>query len=398
MKFIRESSTNTDVSMKVDYSNFNEDSAYIDRAFSKIAEQKLLITKNRNYKFYLRLILVSILISLYYCLILSMDKEIELVTAKIFHSIIIFLLTLIENFLLGQMINSKNKFVVGKSYADQKYSKDNYQLMGQEEDNQHRYDKFYDEIDSKEMYFYNVICAMLSFTSEILLYYFLSLSSSFNVNIGTMYTLTVIESLILIFRLPYFNVRLGFIQYSGICFTLFSAGCLYLYYIPDYNTIVVIFTSITVSVFKFIKYSIFEYVHDKTKYASKLVKESSYVEGMIGLLLVFFILLSRKAGLMICDSGNLMKVVLASFFYYFAMKISLHKEKHYYLYVIYSSLNFIFITLFDYLINNRIFTAYQFMLITSCSIFSIFSFIQGSTLIKYSENSNKICIDDKETK
>jgi hypothetical protein len=398
MKFIRESSSNTDVSMKIDYNNFNEDSAYIERAFSKIAQQKLLITKKRNYKFYLRLILVSILISLYYCLILSMEKEIELVTAKIFHSIIVFLLTLIENFLMDQMINSKNKFVVGKSYADQKYSKDNYELMEQEEDNQQRCDRFYEEIDSKEMYFYNVICAMLSFTSEILLYYFLSLSSSFNVNIGTMYTLTVIEFIILIVRLPYFNVNLGIIQFSGIFFTLLSAGCLYFYYVPDYNTIVIIFTSITVSMFKFIKYSIFEYVHNKTKYASKLVRESTYVEGMIGLLLIFFILFSRKGGLMISDMGNLMKVVLASFFYYFAMKISLYNEKHYYLFVIYSSLNFIFITLFDYLINNRTFTAGQFMLITSCSLFSIFSFVQGSALKKFFENTNKKFLIEGETK
>jgi hypothetical protein len=129
-----------------------------------------------------------------------------------------------------------------------------------------------------------------------------------------------------------------------------------------------------------IKYLIFEYIHNKTKNAAKYIRESIYVDGLIGLMLIILIFSSGRSELMIQDTGNLMKVVLASFLHYFALKISLNREGHYYLFVVYSSLNFVFITLFDYLINGRPFTLGEFGLIASCSLFSIFSFIQGSAL------------------
>ena len=157
-KLRKESSTYTDCSFRVDYQNFNEDSAFIEKQLNKIAEKKLLITKMRDYKFYLRIILVSILSSLYYCLILSMDKEIKLVTAKIFHSIIVFFLTIIENFLMGQVIRAGGHMTSPKSYADQKYSLDtNYKLLEKESEIEGIGNTQYEEIDNKEMYFYNVI-------------------------------------------------------------------------------------------------------------------------------------------------------------------------------------------------------------------------------------------------
>lgn len=386
MKLNKESSSNTDSIYNLDFANYREDSAFLNKHLYKVSEHKLLITKLRGPVFFVRVLLVSVLNSLYYCLILSMDEEIELVTAKIFQSIIILILTMCEYFLLsaGSNFIVKTHEVEGyNAFSEKKYFGDGEQVveisLNKTED-----------IDVKETYFYNVIYGMLLFTSELLLYYFLSLSSTLGVNIGSMYSLTVIEHLILLARLPYFHVSFGVFQYLGLMAIVSILVIFYNMFIAGSNLILIVFTGITISLIKFIKYCIFEYVHDKTNNAGKLIRESSYVDGLIGLTLLFFIIMSKKADLLIHDLTIFTKVLLASFLYYFALKLTLYKEKHYYLFVICSSLNFIFITIFDYLLNSRNYTLTQISLTSFLSICSILSFIHWPAIKKKLEQEKLV--------
>jgi hypothetical protein len=359
MKSDDDLSSFSDQEVKVNFMEVEDEHEYISKTLKQIIRNKLLLNKRRNSKIYFRVIIVSIMISLYYCLILSLDQEIELVTAKAFHSMIVCLMTFIESFITHHKKKTENR--EHSSFTDRLYQ---------------RLPETHDDLDTKEMMFYNVIYGMLTFTGEILLYYFLSLASVFNLNIGVFYSLTVIFFLFLLLRLPYFGISFGLFQYIGTFILVIFTSILFYLYLPDYNFIVIAFTSITVSLIKFIQYCIFEYLHEKTKNAKKLVKQGTYIDGSIGLLLIMFILVSNKPELMISDMSNIMKVSLASFFFYFAIKIQTYHESHYYFYMIFSSVNFLFVSLFDYLINYRVFSLTQLALVSILSLFSIFSFIE----------------------
>ena len=350
----------------------------------KQAEYKIFITKRRSFTFYLSLLLVSALNSFYYCLILSMDKEIELITAKVYQSIVIFFLTVVEYFLFNgtnedfnEQYIEMNKFTHLHEFSDKKYIFDGEFNLSRDLELTRN-----EEFDKKEEYFYYVIYGMLSFTSEILLYYFLSLSSSFGVNIGIIYSLTVIEYLILISRLFYFKLKPGFFQYLGVISIISLLSIIYYLSMPNYNYIVIIFTGLTVSFSKYIKYCIYEYVLEKSFSARSLIRNSSFMDAFIAFLLLFFILMSKKPGMLIDSPAHVTKIILASFLYFFAMKIAMYKEKNYYLYIIFSSFNFIFIILFDYILNRRVFTATEFILVTLLSFASIITFVDNNSFFE----------------
>jgi hypothetical protein len=238
------------------------------------------------------------------------------------------------------------------------------------------------EMEKKELYFYDVVYGMMSFTSELLIYYFLSLSSNFSINIGTMYSLITVQYLILLLRFPYFNVKFGMFQLIGAGFSILGLVLLCLFYIPNYNPFIVIGAALTISIFKFIQYCIFEYIHEKTRDAKKLLRQSNYVDGLIGLMLMIFIFISKKREWIIQDLSNLLRVALGTLFYYFAMKISTQKESDYKLHNIFSSLNFIFVSIFDYLINNRKSSFTELSLVSVLSLTSILMFVNSKIIIK----------------
>jgi hypothetical protein len=376
--------------------NEDEDSFILDTQIQKKNEYKLFITKRRSFSFYMKIFLVCLLTSLYYCLILSMDEEIELVISKIFQSILLLVLTGIEVLLqkrekpISKIFYSKkddnNRITLQTPLLETspkkglEYSAKNEYLIEDIRVIPNKYDKYY--IDRKELLFYDVIFGMLSFTSELLLYYFLSLASNANVNIGTMYCLVVFIQLFLIARIPYFKVKLGCFQIIGIAAILAIMTLILLYYIPyDYNIAMLLGTILTICLFKFINYCIIEYIHEKTMNANLLIREGNIFDGAMGLLLLVFILLSRKNNLIISDLGNWMKVGLGSFFYYFALKISIYKEENYYLYVVFGGLNFFFISIFDYVINGRTSQINELILIILLSMSSILSFIHDKSFL-----------------
>jgi hypothetical protein len=372
--------------IKLEYLDEN-DSKLVEGILNQVNEEKMMITKSKKFEFYFTIILVSVLSSLYYCLILSMDDEIELVSSKIFHSILILLFTLVE-YILSKS-NKKERDEDAFAYMSEK----RYKKVSL--DNTQKYnDRIKDikDIDNKELFFYDVIFGMLSFTSELLLYYFLSLSTNFNVNIGTTYSMIAVEYLILLMRFPYFQIRFGYFQRIGVSLLVIGISVLFIYYIPEYKSFMVIGAVITISLFKFIKFCIFEYIHDKTRNAKQFLQQSNCVDGLIGLMLLIFILISKKPQWIIQDMGNLMKVVLASLFYYFALRISTRKERHFILYTVYSSLNFIFISIFDYLINGRSSSFQELLTVTFLSFSSIIMFINDKS---FSEGWRKIDRSDK---
>jgi hypothetical protein len=120
----------------------------------------------------------------------------------------------------------------------------------------------------------------------------------------------------------------------------------------------------------------FEYIHHKTHNAKALIRGSYIVDGVIGLMLLVVVTISHKRQeLLIYDMTNLLKVILASILYYFAISISINKEKKYYLYKIFGSLNMIFVTVSDYLINGRSFGVKEIILITILGFSGVFAMI-----------------------
>jgi hypothetical protein len=364
----------------------DEDSKIIEEEIILDNERKLTINLNKNFYFYFCTLTISILSSVYYCLILSMDKEIELVSSKIFQSFSILVIQLIEAVL--NIIESKNKkkqIEISLSYEKlQKHigspiETPSIKIKKAKSD-------LLDNIDKKEMIFYVVIYGMLSFTSELLLYYFLSVATSFNTNIGIFYSFRCLEFIFLALRFPFFHVRLKIFQVIGIILTSLSISIVFIFFTPDYNGYMLIGTAITISLFKFIQNCIFQYIHTKTNDATRFIRNSNYADGMIGLMIIIFILISNKTEWIISDLGNLVKIILASLFYYFSMKMSLSKESDYKNHKVFSSLSFIFIILFDYLINRRSFNFYAFLIVCVITFNSILMFVNEKSFQKRKKN------------
>jgi hypothetical protein len=345
----------------------------------------MTINLRKDLYFYFSTIIISILYSLYYCLILSMDEEVELVSSKIFHSILVLIIQMIEGVILQSNKEKKKQIEITFPYDNlEKLKKSPIKETTSIKIKEKTSVNYY--METKEIIFYDVIYGMLSFTSELLLYYFLSVATSFNINIGVLYSFRCFEYIFLLMRFPYFHIKFRVFQMIGLSLTIISIGFIFLSLSPEYNSYMLIGTAMTISLFKFIQYCIFEYLHFKTKEATKLIAHSNYVDGLIGLMLVIFILISHKTKWIINDLQNIMKIVLASLFYYFALKISLRKESEYKHHRVYSSLNLIFVLLFDYLINYRSFSICEFLPICVISLSSVLMFVnENSLLIKKKE-------------
>ena len=101
---------------------------------------------------------------------------------------------------------------------------------------------------------------------------------------------------------------------------------------------------------------------------------------MIGLMLLVCILISGQKQWIISDVENLIKIVLASMFYYFAMKISVQKESDYKDHRIFSGLNFVLVLLFDYLLNKRYFSIKEFLIVSVIAFSQILMFVNENSL------------------
>ena len=373
-----ETTLNDTYDVYLGYEKFqDQDSETIERAITLNHERNMTLNLNKSFYFYFCTLIISVLYSLYYCLILSMDEEIELVSSKIFQSIFILAIQSVEAIINDSRKRKKKQIEIRAVENLAKLS------LSQIESptyiiKEASFDNF--DMENKEMIFYDVIYGMLSFTSELTIYYFLSVATSFNLNIGMIYSFRCIESLFLVMRFSFFNIKLKNFQLLAVFSTLTSISIIFFFYSPEYNGFMLIGTATTISLFKFIQYCIFEYIHHKTRDAKKLIRHSIYVDGMIGLMLLVCIFVSDKKQWIISDLENLIKVALASLFYYFAMKISVQKESDYKDHRIFSSLNFIFVLFFDYLLNKRYFSIKEFLIVCVIAISQILMFVNENSL------------------
>lgn len=389
-------------------SNYEEEMNYLEASFifnkhlHESNEKKVLMTTCPKLVLILQIIVVSILYSLYYCLILSMEKEVELVSSKIFHSVILLIFTIAE-----YMINKKNKpksKELNKSGLYTPFLEHGYYKNINIPDDKkaiEAFDKYY--IDIKELNFYIVIYGLMSFANELFIYYILSVGSVYNTNIGTMYSLLSLEYFLFIWRVSYFDVHLGLFQYSGMILLFMTLLIIYNYYIPDVNFIMLLGSLVTIILFRFIKTCVFIYIHSKTNKAKNFIRQTNLVDGGTGLLLFIAVILSPKRNdFMIYDMLNLLKVTLATICYYIALKISIWKGKNFYIFAIFASLNYIFTSIFDGVINNRVAASHELGIVFILSFSGIimfindYSFVKGvSTLLNFNASSQHSNVSKK---
>lgn len=143
---------------------------------------------------------------------------------------------------------------------------------------------------NREVYFYSLIVGIVSFTTELLIFYLLSKSTHMGYNSAIGFSLLSLEYIMIRLHYSMEHVKLEFINFTGILIILF----IFLYVSLQFLDITIATVGLFICVLKFIKFSVFLDMSKYNKISNdKVILGMHTVDFIIGMVIVFLYLLDN---------------------------------------------------------------------------------------------------------
>jgi hypothetical protein len=328
------------------------------------------------------LLLISIIFTCFYYIVILKIKR-DFLIDKYYHSMCLGFVCLVD-FLINreQYINKKGANLISEEF-DEKSLRDSL-LNKKEIDNQLNQSNLSNSQDFKFQKFqknsknllsfimfilYTILLGVLSFCSELLTFYLLNKTTfDLHFNAGLGYALLSIETIFIRFFYSVNDVKLEFINFSGLILliTFFIVNCI------KYITIPLGGIAFLICTLRFAKFYIFiELATYKFLNMAKIILWVNLTDFFIGSFLTFIYLINYdKHSLFIFSDFFL--VLVATLFYYLNMKFFRDFDR----YGI-SILSFVFpmMTIFDLFINHRRVNMFELVVILILTVAVVISFI-----------------------